>query len=121
MTFNDIYEFPFRASEFSGWVYDAKDRFIFQFESHLKKEIKEKIISILNKKEKNDLKPTFSHGEMKGEIIASSENINIPFILIRGWGYLTGPGGLNLPTIDAAKVQDTLADYIVETLNKKII
>ena len=39
-------------------------------------------------------------------------------MLIRGWGYLTGTGGLHLKNEDAAKIQDDFGQFIVETLNR---
>ena len=41
------------------------------------------------------------------------------FILIRGWGNLTGAGSYNLDGEYAGKIQDTLAEYIVQKLNKQ--
>jgi len=40
-------------------------------------------------------------------------------MLIRGWGYLIGTGGLNLSAEKAAKIQDDFGNWIVETLSKK--
>lgn len=40
------------------------------------------------------------------------------FIVIRGWGHLTGIGGLHLPEQEAAKIQDDFANYIVKQLTK---
>lgn len=37
--------------------------------------------------------------------------------LVRGWGHLTGCGGLNLPEDLAAKIQDEFIDYIINRLN----
>ena len=37
---------------------------------------------------------------------------------IRGWGNLTGTGGYNLSEESAMIVQDTLAEYIIQRLNK---
>ena len=37
---------------------------------------------------------------------------------VRGWGGLTGIGGLNLSTIEAEKVQDEFINYILSRLNK---
>ena len=37
--------------------------------------------------------------------------------LVRGWGYLTGCGGLNLPEELAAKMQDGFINYIIDKLN----
>lgn len=36
---------------------------------------------------------------------------------VRGWGYLTGTGGLNLPEGDAEKIQDEFISYILSRLN----
>lgn len=33
---------------------------------------------------------------------------------LRGWGYLTGPGGLDLPTEEALKIQDANARLIAK-------
>lgn len=41
------------------------------------------------------------------------------FIIVRGWGNLTGTGGLNLPEKEAAEIQDAFGNYIVESLTKK--
>lgn len=41
------------------------------------------------------------------------------FIIVRGWGNLTGIGGMNLPEEEAAEIQDAFGNYIVESLTKK--
>lgn len=43
----------------------------------------------------------------------------IPILRIRGWGHLTGTGGLHLPSEKAAEIQDSFVNYIVERLNSK--
>lgn len=40
-------------------------------------------------------------------------------ILLRGWGHLTGVGGLHLPPDVAAKIQDEFGEWIAKTLNNK--
>lgn len=115
--FTDLYEFPFRNSEPASWVYDANDNFIFQFEIN-NKETKEKCLSIIN----GDLIPTkenvFIHDG--GVIYLQIEEDRIPIILIRGWGNLTGIGAYNLKEEYASKIQDTLAEYIVNKLTIKL-
>lgn len=37
--------------------------------------------------------------------------------VVRGWGYLTGTGGLNLPVEEANKIQDEFAEWVIEKLN----
>ena len=39
------------------------------------------------------------------------------FIVVRGWGHLTGTGGLNLPPDQAAAIQNAFGEYIVKTLS----
>jgi hypothetical protein len=40
------------------------------------------------------------------------------FIIIRGWGNLTGIGGFHLSSDEAAKIQDEFAKYIINTLQE---
>lgn len=115
LTFRDLYEFPFHQAKYGGWVYDAKGNFIFQFEFD-NKETKEKIINILNGEVVE-----YNRQEIRVEDGYISININgdwLNAILIRGWGNLTGVGAYNLDGKYAARIQDTLAEYIVEKLNK---
>ena len=41
-----------------------------------------------------------------------------PKIMIRGWGHLTGNGGLNLSEEEAIKIQDDFAEYIIKKKKK---
>lgn len=38
------------------------------------------------------------------------------FLVVRGWGYLTGVGGLNLPHDEAARIQDDFARWVAGRL-----
>lgn len=40
------------------------------------------------------------------------------FIIIRGWGHLTGSGGLRLSEEQAVKIQDDFAEFIIKQLEK---
>ena len=42
---------------------------------------------------------------------------NVPILLIRGWGMLTGVGGYNLDPNVAAQIQDDFAEFILKQLN----
>ena len=109
LEFTDLYEFPFHTSKYGGWVYDAKDNFIFQFEFN-NEETREKIIQILNGElleyKKNKI-------ESKGGQIFINDRLAIT---IRGWGGLTGTGAYNLDGEWAGKIQDSLQKFIVEKL-----
>lgn len=110
MTFRDIYEFPLRLDRVIDWVYDNKNQFVFQFETD-NDYWNSAIVAILNGEYEPTTKRNFVHD--RGEITEDGEL----FIVIRGWGNLTGTGALNLPDDDAANIQDTFANFIVERLN----
>lgn len=44
---------------------------------------------------------------------------NMPIILLRGWGYLTGVGGCKLHPDKAVEIQNLLGNYIIFKLNEK--
>jgi hypothetical protein len=115
LTFKDLYKLPFRLCKYSGWVRDANSNFIFQFEIS-DKEVQQKIIDFLNGDIESINRYKFTTDN--GLISLHLENKAIDFILIRGWGNLTGTGAYNLDAKYAAKIQDTLAAWLVDKLNK---
>jgi len=109
LSFRDLYVEPFIKSDVIDWVYSGKN-FVFQFLSGGKRD-KSRCLGILNGEiteyNRQDVKND------NGEITINGH----PFILIRGWGNLTGSGAYNLKEEYACKIQDTLAEFIVEKLN----
>ena len=109
VSFRDLYQFPFHQAKYGSWVYDANSNFIFQFQFN-DEETRNKTIQILN-------------GELvdyKGQNATLKDGIiyidDVEFIMIRGWGNLTGVGAYNLDGEYASRIQDTLAEYIIEKL-----
>jgi len=39
---------------------------------------------------------------------------------VRGWGNLTGVGGMNLPESEAIKMLDSLGEWIADAINQKL-
>ena len=111
LSFKDLYQFPFHQAEYGSWVYDLNSNFIFQFEFK-SEDTRKKVIEILNGDLLEYKRQEVKHVE---GVIYVEEN---PFILIRGWGNLTGTGAYNLDGVQANKIQDSLAEYIVEKLGK---
>lgn len=117
-TFRDIYKLPLRKSH-GTWVYDDAHNFVFQFEPKYSKgnyadgwiDFEKKVLNKINGGKEN-FERKFVHKD--GEIIYNDYHV----ITIRGWGNLTGVGGHNLPPEEAANIQDTFADFIIEQLNK---
>lgn len=122
-TYKDIYVFPLRKSGRSSWVYDQKGNFVFQFEPKFDekgnyadgyKEFEEKVIKFLNG-ESVERKSKNTATVKNGEILLGDVHV----ITIRGWGNLTGCGAHNLPAEEAANIQDTFAEFIVDRLNER--
>ena len=116
-TCKDIYQFP--LSHDWGRVRDAKYQFVFQFESKFDKEgnfaqgwkeFENRVVSCLNG---NPEKFKHPFEAKDGEIFTNGIHV----MTIRGWGNLTGIGAHNLPHDEAANIQDTFCQFIIETLN----
>ena len=112
LSFTDVYTFPFKNIH-TSWVYDSQDNFIFQFCIY-SKQSREKFLNILNNTvtEYNRYDARY----VKGFIELKHLDKWVQFILVRGWGTLTGVGGYNLSEEYASKIQDSLAEYIIDKL-----
>lgn len=113
--YKEYYKLPLRLDEQIGWVWDSKDNFVFQFETNDIK-TQNKIINVINEQKNNKTKSDEFTYKGSGLI----RHKGIPIILMRGWGNLTSPNSFNLSPEEACYVQDTFAQFIVETLNKAI-
>lgn len=114
----NFYTRPFHQDKYSGWVWDAKGNFVFQFEGDFDekgnyiegfKELTEQIIFSLN-----DIKRTPIEGlklTLKNEIELHKDDKL--FILIRGWGNLTGIGGHNFSGEKSSKIQDDFITWLL--------
>ena len=127
-TWKDIYELPFEfppdedGDDFfviMGRVYDAKNQFVFEF-LRVSPDAKLRILSIINGEDELKFKKgliKFEYNKSEQVITTEVNNEKINVIRIRGWGNLTGIGGHNLKSEEAANIQDTLGEYIIERLN----
>lgn len=111
--FEKAFKPPFRIDRYISWVYDSNHNFCFQFQIDIPDDKIQHFEDVLNSVKKPINKLHYTH---KNGMIRHGNN---DLILIRGWGYLTGTGGLNLPEKEAAEIQDDLAEYILEKLNNK--
>jgi len=111
--FRTYYSLPLVKDEVVNWVWDSKDSFVFQFEFH-DKDKQQVLLDAINGDKLLEGEAVFRHDSG----IISSDN-EAKLILIRGWGRLTGTGGFNLEPEQAAHVQDTFAEFIVNQLNKR--
>lgn len=110
LSFRDIYTVPFEDMMGMGRIYSGDD-FAFQFLAG-GEETKQKCLQILNGEVKEYKRQNITH--KNGEISVDGH----PFILIRGFGSLSGVGAYNLSVEYACKIQDSLEECIVEKLSK---
>lgn len=119
MTFKDVYKFPLKVDEYCPiitWTADKQRAFDWLIKATL--EQKQQLVDVINGTN-SDKK--FKHQFYRDGIHIYSkapELKEVPILRIRGWGHLTGTGGLHLPDEEAIRIQDEFGDYIVEQLNK---
>lgn len=111
MYWKDAYTPPFKDC-YGICIKDSKGRMVANFLT-TSEENRSRIIGILNGKLKSEALVPFSRQNQ--HIYYGPHKI----LLMRGWGYLTGIGGLNLDEETAAQIKDSMADYIVDKLNNK--
>jgi hypothetical protein len=120
MTFKDVYKFPLKVDDYCPiitWTADKQRAFDWCVDISFEKQ--QELIDIINGTKQHQFKYKFYREYTE---IYSTNPIfkGEPILLIRGWGYLTGIGGLHLSQEEAAKIQDEFGDYIVEQLNKNV-
>lgn len=120
---SDVYELPFKHLG-AGRIYDANSTFMFQIETRLKDSGYEKLLEVFNGEKKVKEK---INCKVVDEIMiqcdafvvkATDERQFADFILIRGWGGLTGNGygGRALNSDKASQIQNSLRDYLIERI-----
>jgi hypothetical protein len=111
--FENYFRLPFHINKFGTHIWDANGEMVLQFaDIDIKKELAQDILTAINEG-KSYSNSVFTYQKDEGLIYQSL----LPIILIRGWGHLTS-GTLNLPDHEAIAIQDNLAEFIVNRLNK---
>lgn len=91
--------------------YDEEGNYLYGEQERIKH-----IIDVINGDCSSDFEPEWDISDDEPcEITYKGE----PQFLVRGWGHLTGCGGLNLPEKLASEMQDGFIDYILGRLNGK--
>lgn len=109
ITFKEVYQLPLHIDKYCP-IYVYSSNRVMTFNVNLDNEDKAKeVLSVIN----GDAENKYENVEYKdGRIFVDCK----PLFLIRGWGHLTGCGGLNLPSETAAKIQDDFGNWIVGKL-----
>jgi hypothetical protein len=118
MKWQDCYKLPLKVDDYCPIItWTADNQRAFDWCVDVSSEKQQELIDMINGTKQHQ----FKHKFYREGIEIYSENPIFkgePVLLIRGWGYLTGVGGLHLPQEEAIKIQDEFGDYIVEQLNK---
>lgn len=120
----DCYKLPLHLDKYCVYAWDADDGmalsdFNFKYDengnylSGERERIKH-VIDVINGNCPSDFEPEWKLSD--DEPCAITYKGEYEF-LVRGWGHLTGCGGLNLPEELAAKIQDEFINYILYRLN----
>ena len=119
MNWQDIYKLPLKVDDYCPIItWTADKQRAFDWCVDVSPEKQQELIDVINGTKQHQFKYKF----YREDSYIFSENPvfgNEPVLSIRGWGYLTGTGGLHLSSEKAAEIQDSFANYIVERLNSK--
>jgi hypothetical protein len=118
MTFKEVYKFPLKVDDYCPIITRTADKQrAFDWCVNISSEKQQELVDMINGIKQHQFKYKFYREGI--EIYSENPIFNgKPVLCIRGWGYLTGIGGLHLPQEEAIKIQDEFGDYIVEQLNK---
>ena len=116
-TWKDIYSMPFVKLDHYVQVFDQNNNHVFDFEEYMLEDICKKTLKVINGEEKNENGANCFYKKENQCIYATS--LDEPIIDIRGYGYLTGAGGLRLKHEEAANIQDSLAEFILLQINPR--
>ena len=118
-SFKDVFTFPLElhhgkvmTADFH-MAFDFIPRFLNPEAIQISDEDKQKIVDIINGEDRKIAEHILTYEN--GDIKLNGKD----FIMMRGWGYLTGTGGLNLPGERAKELQDEFGNYVIEKLTRK--
>lgn len=122
----ECYKLPLHLDKYCVYAWDADDgtalsNFNLKYDEsgnylHGEEERIKHIIDVINGNCPSDFDPEWD--------ISNDDPCKITYkgkqqFLVRGWGHLTGCGGLNLPEKLASEMQDGFINYILDRLNNK--
>lgn len=106
----DIFKAPYTTD--GAYIYDANNQMCLMSADcgNYPEDMMKRICEIINGSKPTQGNPSVS---MDGPNIYLNGDI---LAVVRGCGYLTGTGGLNLSPDEAAKIQDDFASFVVNCL-----
>lgn len=115
ISWEDVWELPLHLDECDTYAYSKNGTMALTFDADTEEQILEarKIVAIINGEQESDRQHEYVHNG-SADIYCDAERF---VFSVRGWGHLTGTGGLHLPEKGAARIQDDFIAYILKRLN----
>ena len=120
-TFKDAWTLPFKKDPegYCAYIWDSKGHMCFNFGVE-DLELYDRVIKLLNGE---DAKPFEKVYCINGHNILVSNDFDhkvcgkvVPLLYVRGWGFLTGGGALDLDAETATRLQNELIEYSIKKL-----
>lgn len=111
ITFRDVWKPPFRVSY--PYIFSAGGVMSLMASDDSSEEVMNNLCALLNGSEGVRYAAKDVSVEYPCDIIAGDRRF-----VARGWGHLTGVGGLNLDEPVAARVQDEFVEWIVDVITE---
>lgn len=120
-TFKDAWTLPFKKDPegLCSYIWDSKGVMCFNFGVY-DLELYDRVVKLLNGEEAKPFKNAYN---INGLVIEVSNDFEhkvcgdiVPLLYVRGWGFLTGYGALDLDSETATRLQDELIEYSIKRL-----
>lgn len=112
--FEKAFKLPFVTDEIM-YIFDSDNNMVLQTIKHLDKENMIGLCNQLNGNRDATYKNDWQYDKRRQVVTQNGRDMYD----IRGWGYLTGTGALNLPDDEAIEIQDDLGLFIVERMTRR--
>jgi len=105
----NIFKQPFHTDEYRMYIFDANNHICF----NILTEDEFLCYDILDAMNDKKIDKKYDNIRIDDEYLYINDS---PVLLVRGWGYLRGTGGLHLSIEDAIKAQKELLEYVKNKL-----
>ena len=110
ITWQSVYKLPLKYDDMC-YAWSKNKTMSLMFDFGMSEKDKHRIVDVINGDSDSKIE-NLTHDECDFKIGGKYA------FCVRGWGHLTGIGGLNLPEEEAASIQDGFIDYVYNKLKK---
>lgn len=123
-TFKDAWMLPFKKDPegYCCYIWDSKNHMCFNFGVE-DLELYDRVVKLLNGEDAKPFKTAYC---IDGHRIMVGNDFDhkvcgkvVPLLYVRGWGWLTGGGALDLDVETAIRLQDELIEYSIKKLKNE--